>query len=251
MARWEDVAASLRDAIVSGEHPPGSAIPKEAELIERHRVSRITVRRAIAQLTAEGIVQPVRRRGTIVRERPPRVRIDRSRRVHKDEIGYYFDPAAQPWRALRTPTRKWVPCPYDVAHLLQIDPGSEVLMRDRVMGEPETGTAFQLATSYIPASIARGTQITEADTGPGGIYARFEEMGHHLHWYEAISARMPTPAETELLKLAPGVPLLCIIRTTSSSTGTALEVNDTRMDAERFEVGSRIARDRSARTLPE
>ncbi len=246
-ARWQDVAGTLREAITRGDYPPGSVIPRESDLINTHAVSRITVRRAIAQLTAEGLLQPVRRRGTVVRQRPPRVRISRSRQVYKDEIGYYFDPAAQPWRPLRTPDAGWGPCPYDIAHLLHLQPGAEVMIRDRVMGDPDTGMATQLTTSYLPADLARGTRLADADTGPGGIYARMEDMGHApLRWHEAITARMPTPAETDLLDLAPGIPVLRILRTTTSSTGQPLEVNDTRLDAERFEVGYPITRDPSA-----
>jgi GntR family transcriptional regulator len=205
---------------VRGDYPPGSVIPRESDLVERHGVSRITVRRAVAQLTAEGLLQPVRRRGTVVRDRPPRTRMTRTRKVYRDEIGYYFDPTAQGWRALRPPTVDWGPCPYDVANLLHIEPGAEVLIRDRVMGDPETGLVLQLATSYLPADLARGTRLAERDTGPGGIYDRLEEMGHApLTWTEAITARMPTPAETDALDLAPGVPLLRILRTTTGATG--------------------------------
>lgn len=122
-----------------------------------------------------------------------------------------------------------------------------MLIRDRVMGDPETGMALQLATSYLPADLARSTRLGDADTGPGGIYARLEEMGHApLHWHEAITARMPDPSEANLLDLAPGIPVLRILRMTSSDTGQPLEVNDTRLDAERFEIGYPITRDPSA-----
>jgi DNA-binding GntR family transcriptional regulator len=247
MTRWEDIAAALRDAITRGDYTPGSVIPKESELIKQHDVSRITVRRAVAQLTAEGLLQPVRRRGTVVRERPPRDRIARSRKVYRDEIGYYFDPTAQGWRALRPPTIEWGPCPYDIARMLSLEPGDEVLIRDRVMGDPDTGDALQLATSYIPGDLARGTQLAERDTGHGGIYDRMEEMGHApLDWYEAITSRMPTPREADTLGVAAGVPLLRILRTTTSTTGQPLEINDTRLDSERFEIGYPITRDDSA-----
>jgi GntR family transcriptional regulator len=168
--------------------------------------------------------------------------------VYRDELGYYFDPTAQGWRALQAPTISWGRCPYDVADLLGVTASDIVLVRDRVMGEPDTGTARQLATSYLPAVLARGTVLAEADTGPGGIYDRLEAMGHGpLKWAEAITARMPTPAEAAALKLSAGVPVLRIVRLTTSSAGTPLEVNDTRLDAERYEVGYPITRDRTAR----
>lgn len=131
-----------------------------------------------------------------------------------------------------------------MAHLLGLNAGAEVLIRDRVMGDPDTGVVRQLATSYLPAGLARGTVLAERDTGPGGIYDRLEEMGYGpLQWSEAITARMPTPAEAELLDLPPGVPVLRIVRQTVSAKGEPLEVNDTRLDADRFEVGYPLVRD--------
>lgn len=248
MARWQDLADQLRDQIWRGVYPPGSVIPRISDLIEQHHVSRITVRKAISQLAAEGLVEPIRHRGTVVRERPARQRITRSRTVFRDDIGYYFDPVAQPFRALRPPVMSWGPVPHDIAPVLGVPVGADVLIRDRIMGEPSTGQVIQLATSYLPADLARGTALAQADTGPGGIYDRLEEMGHApLAWSEAVSARMPSHAEAELLGLSPGVPLLRIVRTTRSLEGQALEVNDTRLDADRFEVGYAITRDSSAR----
>lgn len=58
MTRWQEIASQLRDAIVTGQHPPGSKLPKEEELEQRYKVSRTTVRRAIAALTNEGLVRP-------------------------------------------------------------------------------------------------------------------------------------------------------------------------------------------------
>lgn len=248
VAQWQLIASALRAEIQRGLHAPGSVLPKEAELQQRFNVSRQPVRRAIAQLTAEGLVVPVRRRGTVVREHPIRRRVTRSRTVYRDEIGYYFDSAAQGWRALRPPTVKRGPAPGDVAHLLAVEPGAEVVIRDRVMGDPTSSEPTQLATSYLPADlVAELPVLAQYDTGHGGIYDRIEEAGYGpLAWHEMITARMPTPDEADLLYLPPGVPVLRIIRTASTPSGRVVEVNDTRMNAEAWEAGYSIDRDLSA-----
>ncbi|MER5322978.1 UTRA domain-containing protein [Streptosporangium roseum] len=55
-----------------------------------------------------------------------------------------------------------------------------------------------------------------------------------------------TPDEARLLGLAPGVPVLCVTRTTTATeglvAGRVVEVNVTRRDASRFEVGYPIER---------
>jgi GntR family transcriptional regulator len=121
------------------------------------------------------------------------------------------------------------------------------VIRDRIMGDAEAGKPMQLATSFLPAHVARGTRLADRDTGPGGIYDLLEEMGHRpLTWDEAVGSRMPTPTEAERLHLAKGVPLLRIVRTSTSPDGTVVEVNDTRMSADEFEVGYSVTRHSSA-----
>ncbi|MGW4408771.1 GntR family transcriptional regulator [Nonomuraea sp. NPDC004702] len=56
VARYERIAAELRDDILAGAYPVGSQLPSEAELATRHRAARGTVRQAVAVLVAEGLV---------------------------------------------------------------------------------------------------------------------------------------------------------------------------------------------------
>ncbi|MFG2960823.1 GntR family transcriptional regulator [Streptomyces sp. NPDC048291] len=245
---YRQIAADLRGAIERGEYPEQAVLPKITEIARNYGTSKQTAREAIAELEAEGLVEVVRRRGTVVRARPAKRRLTRSRQVFRDERGYYFDPTAQPWRALEAPTISWGRPPKDVALMLGTQPDEDVLVRDRIMGDPTADRPMQLATSFLPAAVARGTRLAERDTGPGGIYDLLEEMGHHpLTWDETVGSRMPTPTEAERLHLAKGVPLLRIVRTTTGPDGTVVEVNDTRMSADDFEVGYSVTRHSSAR----
>ncbi|MFF4622356.1 GntR family transcriptional regulator [Nonomuraea jabiensis] len=56
VARYELIADDLRNEIVCGALPVGSQLPSEAELAERYRAARGTVRQAVAVLAAEGLV---------------------------------------------------------------------------------------------------------------------------------------------------------------------------------------------------
>ncbi|MFE2914781.1 GntR family transcriptional regulator [Kitasatospora indigofera] len=245
---YRQLADDLRAAIDSGQYQQGSTLPKITDLAARYGIAKQTARQAIALLEEEGLVEVVRRRGTIVRALPERHAISRARQVFRDEIGYYFDPTAQPWRALQKPTVTWGPAPRDIAALLRTPTGEDVLIRDRLMGDPTTKEPTQLATSYLPAALARGTRLADQDTGPGGIYDLLEQhLGHNpLTWHEAISARMPTQEEATALRLPKGTPLLRIVRTATGPDGTVVEVNDTRMSATRFEIGYPVTRHPSA-----
>ena len=78
-ALYRQVAAAIRDAIVSGEYPPGAPLPSEAELIRRYQVSRPTVRNAVAALRAEGLLEVIHGKGSFVRRvASPVLTIDRS-----------------------------------------------------------------------------------------------------------------------------------------------------------------------------
>lgn len=226
----------MRQRIMAGDLAPGEPMPSEADLMKTFEVSRTTARLAVGVLRADGLVSTTHGRGTFVRKRNSRHRVTRDRHVHRDERGYFFDSSAKPWVATQTPEIRWEKATGEIAHLLQIETSSDVLVRDRAMGEPD-GETLQLATSYLPGDLVRGTQMEQANTGPGGIYDRMEELGHKLHWYETISARMPYPEENRALRLDDGEPVLRIVRVALNQDDRPLEVNDTRMSAEFFEIG--------------
>lgn len=56
VARYEWIAAELREEIHAGVHAVGSQLPSEAELAARYDAARGTVRQAVAVLVAEGLV---------------------------------------------------------------------------------------------------------------------------------------------------------------------------------------------------
>ncbi|MFI7584152.1 FadR/GntR family transcriptional regulator [Kocuria sp. M1N1S27] len=62
----DQVAEALLERIVSGDLPPGAAVPGELDLGSQHEVSRMTVREAIRTLGAQRILRVERGRGTFV-----------------------------------------------------------------------------------------------------------------------------------------------------------------------------------------
>jgi DNA-binding GntR family transcriptional regulator len=66
--RYRRIAVDLSAAIVSGELRPGDALPSEADLVRRYQTSRGTVRQALAELAAAGLVET--RQGRARRVRP-------------------------------------------------------------------------------------------------------------------------------------------------------------------------------------
>jgi GntR family transcriptional regulator len=124
-----------------------------------------------------------------------------------------------------------VPAPTDIAD--RLDYAGPVIVRSRRYSL--NGSPVETATSYIPADLAQGTPIADPNPGPGGIYARLEELGHTLERFsEEVTARMPTEAEARLLAMMPGVPVFRLIRTAFDVDGRAVEVCDTIMSADAY-----------------
>lgn len=63
---YRKLQAHLRDTIERGDLRPGDPVPSESQLIDLHSLSRITVRRALAELEQEGLVVKRQGSGTFV-----------------------------------------------------------------------------------------------------------------------------------------------------------------------------------------
>ncbi|MCP2338591.1 GntR family transcriptional regulator [Actinomadura rupiterrae] len=69
--RYKHIAADLRAQIENGDLPPGTSLPSERELCERYGCVRFTIRQALAQLEADGLVEAMQGRGRFVTSRRP------------------------------------------------------------------------------------------------------------------------------------------------------------------------------------
>jgi GntR family transcriptional regulator len=227
---YRQIAGHLREAIRRGEFGPGDKLPSETELVDHYHVARMTVRQAVAELRGEGLVVPEHGRGVFVRSRPPvrRLASDRFARRHRDAGKGAFIAEAD---GLGRPSVDEIevteaPPPDRIRELLDLTGRTRTVIRSRrylLDGQP-----VELATSYVPSEIARGTKIADADTGPGGIYARLEEMGHRLkEFVEEVSVRMPTPDERRRLQLGTGVPVMIVLRTAYDTDSRPVEVTHT------------------------
>src|ERR1700692_479611 len=66
VALWRQVADGIERGIASGSFAAGERVPGEMEIAETYRVTRHTVRRALATLAERGLVRAERGSGTYV-----------------------------------------------------------------------------------------------------------------------------------------------------------------------------------------
>lgn len=72
-AAYQQLAGVLRDRISTGSLPPGRRLPSEKDLHDEFGLARETVRRALALLRNEGLIEVRLGHGTFVTEAPPTV----------------------------------------------------------------------------------------------------------------------------------------------------------------------------------
>jgi GntR family transcriptional regulator len=94
---WRVIADALRSDLADEVYPPGSPLPGESQLAERHGVSRPTVRKAINVLVGEGLLTAAHGRGTFVRPRPDRRVILINSPEAVDLLADGYDPTAHGW----------------------------------------------------------------------------------------------------------------------------------------------------------
>lgn len=236
---YRQVADHLRQRIRSLTYPPGDQLPSERELAELYATSRVTVRQAVAELRAEGLIVAEHGRGLFVRpqrhvERLGRSRLSRTERQAgrgaflTDAAHHSFTPRVEvEIRRERADDR--------TADLLSLEHGAHVLVRDRLMFADER--PVQMAASRLSDDLVHGTAVEQENTGPGGIYARLEELGRGpTHFTEIVRARMPAPEEASALQLTGGTPVLLITRVAYDSDGRPVEMNDMVLAADHYEL---------------
>ncbi|MEU9376656.1 GntR family transcriptional regulator [Streptomyces sp. NPDC048255] len=231
--KYQRIADALRTAIQSGEYGPGDRLPGENDLMATYEVARMTARQALGVLQNEGLAEARKGAGVFVRAFKPLRRRGIQRLAH-DQWGS----GRSIWSA-DSKDRELVVDQIEVreeeadnriSDALGIPAGTQVWARSRrfvLDGKP-----VLFATSYLPSDVVADSAITQADTGPGGTYARLAELGHEpVHFREEIRSRMPSVGEAERLSLSMGTPVIQIVRTAFAEGGRAVEVNEMTLDS--------------------
>lgn len=214
---YEQVAATLRAAITSGELGPGDPIPSEHDLATRHGMSRQTIRLALQHLTQEGLITSGRGRGRKVRTLT-RITVHAAKSESADRrrvagVDAWVADVQEEGRAagqsISTGIEMATP---EIAGRLNLPADGMVAVRRRlrtVDGEPHN-----LNTSYYPLDIAEGSPIMYPADVPQGVIALMQEIGHtQIRYEDVLTWRPPTPGESQQLQIPPGVPVLVQSRT--------------------------------------
>src|SRR5690606_36785018 len=237
--RYVQIADEIVQQIRAGVLKPGDMVPSESELVDRYGVSGGTIRKAMVEVRASGLVETRHGKGSIVKDRPP-VRhrsSDRFRRsLRQGSKAAYLSESAQSGATAKVSVLYIGPMevPADAAQRLGVPTGTQVLARRRLYFR--NGTPVETSSSYLPWGVGKDIpDLLTENRGGGGFYARFEDNGHGFaEFVEPLQARPASKGESSELALSAGAPVAHLIRQARTTAGVVVEVCDTLMAADQF-----------------
>jgi GntR family transcriptional regulator len=230
-SRYGALAAALRQRILAGEWPPGSALPAETVLAAEHGVALGTLRHALELLVDQGLIERRHGRGTFVRSGlagAPMFRFFR------------FGEGTGEVPASRIVSRQTVAAPSDVAVRLALGRGEQVLRLQRLRslgGQPCLLEDIWLPLPLFDA-LATGAMADWGDL----LYPLFaERCGVHVtRAVDEIGFGLLTAPQARLLGLAAGHPCATVVRQAYELAGRCVELRSTRGDAHAFHYTTTI-----------
>jgi len=193
----------LHDEIARGALAPGAALPTEQALCDQFGVSRITVRRALADLAEQGYIDRRQGVGSFVRQR--------GRSDQAPPVGSYMDGLRQAQFQtsidvveydLRTP-------PSSIGDALGMT--AEILHILRVRRERRTHEPLMVTEAWLPTGLADTLSTSALRRKP--LYALLSTAGVVIdRMQHEITAEIAGPRNARLLNTAIGSALLRVNR---------------------------------------
>lgn len=224
---YHQLKAAIRHEIRLGHWLHGTVIPPERELIARFGVSRTTVRQALGELVAEGILYRQQGKGTFVAVPRPIVETLSGLTGHVEELHLRgLSPQV-------TVLEVAVAAPPDsIAAMLELEPDEPAQVIRRLVavdGEP-----LLTMTAWLPLRL--GLTVTKADLRDASIYRLLETHGvYPTHGRQRIKATVASAAEAGVLQVDAGQPLLEVTRTVFTAGDKPVEWSRALYRPDRYE----------------
>lgn len=224
LSRYREIEHYLQGLISAGS--PGDLLPTEAELCARFGVSRMTVRQALQMLTAAGLVERQRGKGTFIAGRPmhrnPGVFLSFTEEMERRGLA----PSSELVSAGIAPAR-----PEEIAEL-HLEDGADVVRIERVRFADGTPIAFEDAA--LRTDLAG---VLAADLRGGSLHAALNALGVvATSATGTVQARLATRRETKQLRTAPTAALLVEVRLLFDQNDRPFERTESCYVADRYVI---------------
>ena len=224
---YHQITLDLRRMITDQIIPPGALLPPETEICQAYGVGRQTVRRAIARLVDENLVERYAGRGTFIRDQVERAsfHLDRSFSQHIKDSG------AVPRSKTLCQEKDWVN--KDAPQQLHAHIGKTCLNIERVRYSDNEPICYQTTTVLTE----RCAGLNDYDFGVESLYTILaKEFGLIItridHLIRAVAA---DDYRAELLEVPPGSPLLSVTTVAYLEDGEIIEATFSHYRADRYE----------------
>jgi GntR family transcriptional regulator len=216
-SRYKYVAVrdTLRDEIIRGVFAEDDKLPSESELEARFGVSRVTVRLALDELRASGLIESRQGKGYYVRRLQVVQDLGRLQGVGEIMAPLGIDVRSE------VIEKGEIPATTELHKQLAVEKGAPVvrISRVRIVG----GAALSYDVSHFPIDI--GQKLMRLDLGRVDIFALLErDLGIEIG-YADITLNVVTADEVlaKRLGIAKGDPLVRIVRLTHDRNGKPID----------------------------
>jgi len=200
------VQMDILAAISSGAYAAGDMLPTESEFCEQYGVSRATVRRAIENLSVDGIVVKQHGVGTFVQKRPTVGQSVRFRGYLDDIL--ILDPENH-YQLVSIETRTF---PEEIAKIFGGDEFATGTVSLNLLRRK--GRSVMVGERYLPTRIAEYEQHSDYETGEQPTVAILKKAGIRIaRGHQIMKAVTASQKVAGLLGVSQGTPLMASSRT--------------------------------------
>lgn len=237
LALYEQVKDFIVRRIQDGSWRAGDRLPSESELVAQFGISRMTVNRALRELTEQGRIVRVAGVGSFVAEDKPQSHLLRIASLAQDIRSRGHDYSCEVIAVER------ISATLETAAALGLHTGASVF--HSVCLHKEDGVPVQLEDRYVnPAMVPGFAQQDFSQEQPSDFLVRtvlFDQMEH------VVDAVLPSVDQAALLQMEPGQPCLLLTRRTWQRE---VPITIVRMlhPGSRYRLGSRFRTDGKALT---
>lgn len=219
---YRKIADGMAEAMATGSAPGDTHLPSERVMAQGLGVSRVTLRKALDRLVAEGLL--LRRQGarTAVAQRLEKA-LSALTGFSEELRARGIDPGER-WinRAIVAPT------PVE-AMALDLTSGERVARLERV--RLADGAPIAIERAAVPATILPDAGLVE-----GSLYAALTRVGAApVRGMQRIRAGIMDRAEATLLEASPGAPILIVERRCFLADDRPVEFTETRYNGESYD----------------
>ena len=229
---YAKVLRELNAEIAQGSARPGDRLPGERELCKHFQVSRVTIRRALAELRDRGVIEADGTRGWFVTASAlgePNALMSFSEMARSRGL-------APGSRVLKAEVR---PATIDEGEALRVAPGTEIFDLERV--RLLDGVSVALEHSRVPLQVAPSLPAT--DLAAGSLYdaLRRDGVGPASADY-VLQAIAADTHQAALLEVKRGAPLLMATAVSHDGKGRPIELSCSIFRGDRYRFRTTLHR---------